>query len=753
MKHFALIGNPNCGKTTLFNNLTGSTAHVGNWPGVTVDKKDGIYKNGSEKVSIIDLPGIYSLSPYTDEEVISRNYILDEVVDCVINIVDATNLQRNLYLTTQLLEMNVPVVVALNMMDIVTKNGERIDVKALENKLGVPVKEISALKEDNIDELMELAIKASNTKRNVRTVIKNKTIQPLIEDIVNECKKDDFNNPLYHAIKLIEGDELEGKYHPSLVEKVSDFKREHKDPIFGDDYESLIADARYEFIEKDFDAILTKSKDVVKSAKRTSKIDRVLTNKWAGIPIFIAILFVVFHLTFSTDLFYLNALGAFGADGLLSFEGTMFEGLFADGGINSPGVFLQTFVTSITDWLSGVVAGWIESGGAAPWVSAFVVDGVLAGLFSVLSFLPQILVLFLFLSILEDTGYMARVAFILDRLFHKFGLSGRALMPLIMGFGCSVPAMMGTRTLLDEKERIATIRVIPFFSCSAKLPILTAICGAIVSFFGVGNADLIAMGMYVLGMATAIIAIILMRGTTMKGRVSPLVMELPTYHLPQFKALMIHLSDKAKHFIKKAFTIVLASTIIIWFVNHFTWDWKFLEEAETSKSILASIGQLIQPIFTPLGFGSQLTSAGWVFAVAALTGLIAKEDVINTFGTLAAAIVAGFSPELMGDGVAATEALIGATGITVPGLIAFIAFNMLTIPCFAAVATARGELTKKKFNWTLLFWIVTSVIVSSAVYVIGSWWWTCFIYVAVVAAAILGINLYNKKHSKILEVK
>ena len=382
--------------------------------------------------------------------------------------------------------------------------------------------------------------------------------------------------------------------------------------------------------------------------------------------------------------------------------------------------------------------------GSPAWVGGFIGDGILGGLFAVIGFLPQILFLFLFFSIFEDTGYMARVAFILDRIFRKFGLSGRSFMPMIMGFGCSVPAMINTRTLGNEKERTATIRVIPFFSCGAKLPILTAIAGGIVGMFGVSNVDLITFGMYVLGMATAIVTVIIMRYTTMKGEVSPFIMELPSYHIPQFKSLMIHLWDKTKHFIQKAFTIILLSTIIIWVISHFTWSWSYLEDEKMNLSILAGIGQLIQPLFTPLGFGVQLGNFGWIFAVAAITGLIAKENVIATFGTLAAVIVGSIIETDPDGGLKAVEIMITATGITVPALLAFIAFNMTTIPCFAAVATAKAELPKAKYATTILFWVVTSFVISMGIYLMGTWWWTSFIFVAVVALGILGIYVYNK---------
>lgn len=742
MKRFALAGNPNSGKTTLFNSLTGSTAHVGNWPGVTVEKKEGVYKKEKVPISIIDLPGIYSLSPYTPEEVISRNYILDEKPDCVINIIDATNLERNLYLSTQIMEIDVPMVIALNMMDVVRKKGDRINAKELEKRLGIPVVEISALREKNLEELAHTAYKSSLQPRKGVTVLQNKKILEVIEDCRVRLEEIGAESALYHAIKLVEGDEIETKDHPQMVKIVTEYKKSFKDEIFESDFEALIADGRYKYITKNFAPLVTKKEETAADKMTVSdKIDRVLTNKWAGIPIFIAILFIIFHLTFAEDFLYLG--------GLLNlspvFEGSAFEGLFwTDAGINSPGVILQNLVIGSTDWLSGVVGGWLST--SPEWVSGFITDGVLAGLFAVLSFLPQILLLFLFFSILEDSGYMARVAFILDRIFRKFGLSGRAFMPMIMGFGCSIPAIINTRTLADENERTATIRVIPFFSCGAKLPILTAIAGSIATMVGLAFPDLITLGMYFLGMIVAIVTVLLMRNTTMRGEVPPFIMELPSYHMPQFKSLMLHLWDKAKHFIKKAFTIILASTIVIWFILHFSWNWTYLSDEEIGSSIITSLGQFIQPLFTPLGFGSQLSAAfGWVFIVAAITGLIAKENVIGTFGVLAAVIVA--SGSITGaEGLSDMAVMIQGTGIGVPGLLAFIAFNLLTIPCFAAVATAKAELPKAKFTGTLIFWVVVSYAVSSAVYLIGTWWWTSFIFLALIAGLIVGVVLYNKKH-------
>ena len=741
MKKFALVGNPNCGKTTLFNNLTGSTAHTGNWPGVTVDRREGEYKKCPEPVTIVDLPGIYSLSPYTPEEVVSRNFILDEKPDCIINIIDATNLERNLYLSTQILEIDVPIIIALNMIDEVKKSGDTIDADVLEKKIGVPVVAISALKGEGTTELMDRAYEIAEQKRDGFTVLEQSKLSHLINDVAIALKGQNIENPLFHAVKLVESDELEVAAHEPLLGMIDNFKSTFEDDIFGVDFEALIADGRYKYISKNYSTALTRNNKTDKSKlTKSDKIDRVLTHRIWGIPMFLLILFTIFHLVFSENFLFIGA--ALGKD-WVSLPGTAFEGVFGAGGINSPGAILQGLMEVLMNWITEGVAGLLVN--APAWVTGLLCDGILGGLSAVLSFIPQILLLLMLFSILEDTGYMARVAFILDRILRRFGLSGRAFMPMIMGFGCSVPAMINTRTLADENERVTTVRVIPFFSCGAKLPILTAISGGIVMSFGVGNADIITYSMYVVGIVTAILTVILMKTTTMKGEAAPFIMELPNYRLPQFKSLMLLMWDKAKHFIQKAFTIILASTIVIWFVSHFSFDWKFLQDAEMNNSILAGFGKLVQPLFTPLGFGSQLNEWGWVFIVSAITGLIAKENVVATFGTLAACIGAS----VVGggaDGVAETALMIQASGITIPALIAFIAFNMTTIPCMAAVATARAEMpNKKKFKWTLVFWICTSYIVATIIYLVGSWWWTIFIVLAVVAMVIAGKILYNSK--------
>ena len=757
MLKFALAGNPNSGKTTLFNALTGSTAHVGNWPGVTVDKREGTYKKGAQPVDIVDLPGIYSLSPYTPEEVIARNFVLEENPDCIINIVDATNLERNLYLTTQLMEIEIPMVVALNMTDVLEKNGDKIDVKLLEKRIGLPVVEISALKGMNVDILMKRAMEAVQEKRVGVSVLKDSVLGSAIANAEIALKLKDVPAPLFHAIKLVEKDEIEVKNHPAEAKAVQSFIKENvceKDGFCGD-AEAEIADARYKYITTHYSSTLTRArKPSYDHLSKSDKADKVLTHKIWGLPIFLVILFAIFHLTFSEDMLYLGAIiKPFGAwcEGISE---TTAGGIFFAGGLNSPGVILFNAMDLLTSSIGEWLTLGLEALNANAVVTGLVVDGIWGGVASVLSFLPQILVLFLFFSILEDTGYMARVAFMLDRVFRRFGVSGRAFMPMIMGFGCSVPAMVNTRTMADEREREATVRVIPFFSCGAKMPILLAIAGGIVQYLNKGNADVITYSMYLLGIVTALISLLVMRNTTKRGEASPFIMELPTYHMPGFKNLMLHLWDKAKHFIQKAFTVILISCVAIWFFSNFTWEWKLVETitlangeefANVDQSILASIGKFVQPLFTPLGFGSQLNSKGWVFAVAAILGLIAKEDVIAAFGTLAACLAATTFTGTTEEGIYEVTVMIEQTGITVPALLSFIAFNMLTIPCFAAVAAARGEIGKGKFKWTLLFWIVVSYLVSTIVYTVGEFIWPVAIWVALTAIAVVAIIIYNKK--------
>ncbi len=768
--NFALAGNPNCGKTTLFNSLTGSTAYVGNWPGVTVEKREGTYKNKKLGDCLItDLPGIYSLSPYSPEEVISRNFILESKPDCVINVIDATNLERNLFMTTQILEMDTPVVLALNMTDALEAQGQKIDAKALSKKLGVPVVNVSALKQQGLEELMAVAIATATHPRQGRVVWDASDIASYIEEAVKVYSSEKIENPTFHAIKALENDEIELAKNASAAQKVHSIVPE------GVDFEAKSADYRYRYISKELSGVRS---GFVNSEKKklslSDKIDRVLTNRWAAFPILIVLFYLIFQIVFNSDVLYLKAMGVDFGDGFLDNlvhmpgaeeEGGriagVFDGLFytADGW-NSLGTFLANLLNACT----GAFQAWIGTLiPADSWVNGFICEGVLGGLFAVVGFLPQILLLFFFFSILEDSGYMARVAFVLDRLFRRFGVSGRAFLPMIMGFGCGVPAMINTRTLTSDKERTKTIRVIPFFACSAKLPILVAVAGALASAAGI-NAGLLTFAMYILGVAMAILMVIVMNHTTQREEVAPFVMELPSYHLPQPRALAIHIWDKAKHFLKKAFTIILVTTILVWVFSNFTSSWQFIPafsdetadglaeinaigytslKAMQSSSILANIGKVIQPIFTPLGWGSQTGENGWAYSVAAINGLIAKENVVGTLGSLGAILTGG---EAIEEGAEAMSAIMSATSWTTGGMISFIIFNVLTIPCFASVATAKGELASKKDFWgTILFWLAVSYFTAAAFYVMIDWAWTIAIILPALVIALVIIFFYSKK--------
>ena len=694
---FALAGNPNCGKTTLFNALTGSTAHVGNWPGVTVDKREGVYKKLSESVDIIDLPGIYSLSPYTPEEVVSRNYIVDEKPDLVINIVDVTNLERNLYLTTQILEIDVPVVLALNMTDVLYKNGDSIDSKVLEEKLGIKVVEISALKKKGVDELMKVCFDEAKNERRGISVLSDSELKDLTLDAYKLFEEEKIDSPLFHAIKLIEGDEIEVENHVKENEKLLSFKNKYINDSFDGDFEGKVADIRYKYITKYFSKVVKKNKH--EELTKSDKVDRVLTHRIWAIPIFLIIMFIVFHFTFSEDLLGINKI--FGltitSEGWINFlTGMGYEGMLEEGeaileGIPSLGVFLQSWMGFATGSLIDLFRSFMPEG---TWYTGLVCDGLLTGLDSIFSFLPQILLLFLFISILEDSGYMARVAFIMDRAFRRFGLSGKSFIPLLMGFGCSVPAMMGAKTLEDEKERDMTIRLTPFFSCGAKAPIwaMLALCVA-GSFLG----DIFVFSIYLLGIVVAILSALLIKAFSKNKEVSPFIMELPQYHLPQFKSLLIHLWEKLKHFVVKASTIITASIILIWFLSNFGWAfWNGLVE-DIDDSILASIGHGLKYVFYPCGWA--IGDDGWKYTVASITGLIAKEDVVATMANL------GLEP--------------GTLTLNNAQIYAFAAYNLVTFPCFAAIATAKGESSKNGFLVTILWWVGASYVVSAIVYLIG----------------------------------
>ena len=806
MKKFALAGNPNSGKTTLFNSLTGATAHVGNWPGVTVDKREGQYKKLGQPIYIVDLPGIYSLSPYTPEEVVSRNFILDEKPDCVINIVDATNLERNLYLTTQLLEIDVPLVVALNMSDVVRKNGDKIDVNQLSSKLGVPVVEISALKEENLETLMQEAFKASNESRRGKTVIENKDLLHLINDVRIAFEGKGVENPLFHAIKLVELDELETNSHQDLIKMVEEFKTTFEDNTFGDDFEALIADSRYKYISNNYSITVTKNSKSDESKDKlnqSDKIDKVMTHRIWALPIFAFIMFLIFHITFSEDILFLNrwfgaqvkgevpinALSGLGYDGMIEenvdaafeyleysdeelaedeeakavvdkikavavsdgvdlnddeaveeFKATVIEEYkenkekydFVDepamDGVPSLGVWLQSWFGAGTGALVDLAARGFDSAGVGDsWYAGLVCDGILTGLDAVLSFVPQIMVLFLFIAILEDSGYMARVAFILDRAFRKFGLSGKAFIPMLTGFGCSVPAIMATRTLEDEKEKNRTIRLMTCFSCGAKAPIwaLFAAVGAMAGFAG----DIFVFTIYLGGIALAVVYALFMKLFSKDTYVSPFIMELPAYHLPQAKNVIAHLWEKLKHYVIKAGTIIAACTIVIWFLSHFSWAfWNGLVEID--HSILADLGRGLSYFFFPLGWAQG--ADGWKYSVATLTGLIAKEDVVATMAEL------GLKER--------TIALNGAQ------VYAFCAYNLFTLPCFAAIGAAHGEQKGKEFWLTLLWWLAMSYGISLLLYWVGALYivaiWAGIIVTLAIIGLIVGAGIIVSRRQK-----
>lgn len=732
---FCLAGNPNSGKTTLFNSLTGSTAHVGNWPGVTVDKREGVYKKLPERVHIVDLPGIYSLSPYTPEEVVSRNYILEEHPDVIINIVDATNLERNLYLTTQLIETDIPVVIALNMMDVVEKNGDKIDKKALESLMGVPVVEISALKNKNLAALMKTAYETAGKGKGGRSVIEQSgVLGGVYKEIVGLYGDAGCGDKVFHAVKMLEADELETAKFPEIAKKAAGLKSKINAKAFDDDFEAMVADARYRFLTQHISSVISRA--AREENTRSDRADRVLTHRIWGIPLFLLIIFAVFHITFAEDFLFLN--GLFGVSvtdpGWINFfSGMGYEGMLeeAAGGVvsmavPSVGVWLQSWMGWLTGSIIDVVSGWMSASPA--WLSGLVCDGLLSGLDSIFSFLPQILLLFLFLSILEDSGYMARVAFIMDRAFRKFGLSGKAFMPLLMCFGCGVPGVMATKTLENEKERRMTMMIAPFFSCGAKLPIWLAFAGVL---FAGQYGDLVVFSVYLIGIVVAIVAAIILRFTVFKGETPPFIMELPSYHLPQFKNLMAHLWEKLKHFIIKAGTIIAASIVVIWFLSNFDFAfWNGMVD-NIEYSMMGRIGNVIKYLFYPLGFA--MGADGWKFVVASLTGLLAKEEVVATLEVLSGGL--------------GLEALLG--GMTVASAYSFMLFNLLAVPCMAMVAAVYGEIGSGKRTWGAIgFWLLTAYVVSMVTYWSVSYWWIGVIILVAIAAALTVLYIRHKNNNK-----
>lgn len=658
---FALIGNQNSGKTTLFNQLTGANQHVGNFPGVTVEKKEGTIKK-TTSATVVDLPGIYSLSPFTAEEIVTRDFLLKDRPDAIINIVDATNIERNLYLTLQLIELNFPLVVALNMMDEVTGSGNSIDIQKLKDELGVPVVPISASKNQGISELVTTALKIAEKKilpKNmdfctgaVHRAIHSMAL--LIEDHAEE-----LNIPIrYAATKLIEGDELTIKALKLNENELDilDHITNEMETAMGMDKEAVLADMRYTYIEHLVNISVQKNSET-KEQLRSIKIDSLLTHKYLAIPLFIAIMGIVFWLTF----------GLFG-----SF-------------LSEHMIRLISFITNITDKA-------LTNYGLNPTVHSLIIDGIFAGVGSVLSFLPTILILFFFLSILEDSGYMARVAFVMDKLLRKIGLSGRSFVPMLIGFGCSVPAIMSARTLSSERDRKMTIMLTPYMSCSAKLPIYAVFTSA----FFPGHEAFMMIFIYLLGMAVAILMGLLLKGTLFKGNPIPFVMELPAYRLPSTKTIYLHIYEKAKDFIRKAFTIIFIATIVIWFLQRF--DMRINEVANSADSILAHLGSFLAPLFSPLGFGD------WRASTALITGLMSKETVVSTFAILLN----------IGDVTQLSSAL--SQLFSPLSAFSFLCFTLLYMPCVAALAAVKREMGSYKSAigamalQTAVAWVVTFIL-------------------------------------------
>ena len=669
----ALAGNPNCGKTTLFNALTGSDQYVGNWPGVTVEKKEGKAKTDGREVTVVDLPGIYSLSPYSMEEIVARDFIIGESPDAIINIVDATNLERNLYLTVQLLELERPMVMALNFMDEVEKNGDRIDIDKLSELLGIPVVPITAKTGENLDELMRVAHRQMHI---------GFTIEP--DDLY-----DDFTHEIHHrigelihdkayaaalpahwcAIKLIEGDDIvEKSLGLSDGEKrgVEDIAAEYVSSSALGDRETLIADSRYAYIEK-ITAKCFKRGRPVDALSVSDKIDRVVTNKYLAVPVFLLAMLVMFAVTF-------GPIGSWLSDGV----GALVEN------------HISVWVRLGLDALS-----------APDWLISLCVDGIIAGVGGVLTFLPQIALLFFFLSILEDSGYMARAAFIMDRLLQRFGLSGKAFIPMLMGFGCTVPAVMGARTMENERDRRMTIMLTPFMSCSAKLPVYGLISAA---FFG-AKAGIIVFSLYVLGMLVAIVSGIIFKNTIFKGGKAPFVLELPPYRLPALSNVLRHVWEKVRGFLVKAGTLILAMSVVLWFLQSF--DGTFSMVSDPSASILGALGGAIAPIFRPMGFGT------WQAAVALLTGLVAKESVVASLS-----MFYGFSMTAESSAVAAALA---STFATPAAAFAFLVFVLLYVPCVAALSAIRKEMGSLRWTLASIGWqLLCAYIVSLLAYTLGS---------------------------------
>lgn len=663
---FALIGNQNCGKTTLFNQLTGANQHVGNFPGVTVDQKVGEIKE-HKNCSVVDLPGIYSLRPYTSEEIVTRDFLINEKPDAIINIVDATNIERNLYLTLQLLEMQIPMVLALNMMDEVRNNGGSIDVMGMSEKLGIPVVPISAVKAEGISELVEKVIRTAEKKKypKITDFCEKGPVHRCIHALSHQVEDHAQNlgiSPRFAATKVVENDvEIIKKLNFSQNEfemmqhSIEEMETDHKM-----DRNAALADMRYTFIEKVCKDTVKHPKES-KEHKRSEKIDRILTNKYLAIPMFLAIMMLIFHLTF-------GLIGAWLSD-LLSL------------GIEQ--------ITDICD--KGLTAYGIN-----PVVHSLIIDGVFAGVGSVLSFLPVIVVLFFFLSILEDSGYMARIAFVMDKLLRKIGLSGRSFVPMLIGFGCTVPAVMATRTLSSDRDRKMTIMLTPFISCSAKIPVYSVFAMA----FFKDHAALVMMALYVTGIVVSILVALILKGTVFSGKPVPFVMELPNYRLPSVKSVLQLMWDKAKDFLQRAFTIIFVATIIIWFLQ--TFDTRINVVTDSANSLLAVLGRWVAPIFTPLGFGD------WRISTSLITGFTAKEAVVSTMSVLCGTSMSNL-PQTLGSFCTPLSA------------VSFLVFTLLYTPCVAAIAAIRREMDSAlQAVGIVIMQCVIAWLVAFGVYRIGS---------------------------------
>lgn len=651
---FALAGNQNCGKTTLFNQLTGSNQHVGNFPGVTVDQKVGQMKSHPD-CSVVDLPGIYSLRPYTNEEIVTRDFLLNEKPDGIINIVDATNIERNLYLTLQLMEMRIPMVLALNMMDEVRNNGGTINVEKMSEALGIPVVPISAAKNEGIEELVQAAVRVAKEKRTAKVIdfCKQGPVHRCIHSVCHQIEDHAEKAGLsvrFSCSKLIENDtrivdmlqlsqnELELVEH-SIIEMEAEA---------GMDRNAALAGMRYDFIESVCADTVIKCEES-KEHIRSVKIDSILTHKYFAIPIFILVMFLVFFLTF-------NVFGA----------------------------VLSDLLSMLIDDITALVDKGLTAYGINPVVHSLVIDGIFAGVGSVLSFLPIIVVLFFFLSILEDTGYMARIAFVMDKLLRKIGLSGRSIVPLLVGFGCTVPAVMASRTLSSERDRRMTIMLTPFMSCSAKIPIYAVFAAAFFQKY----AALVMIGMYLTGIIIGIIVALIFDRTVFRGKPIPFVMELPNYRFPSAKSVLLLMWDKAKDFLQRAFTIIFLATVIIWFLQSF--DSRLNVVTDSADSILAAIGHLLAPVFAPLGFND------WRIPTALITGFTAKEAVISTLGVLMGTSTAALGPALH-------------TLFTPVSAISFLVFTLLYTPCVAAIAAVKRELES---GWLALGVVILQCVVA-----------------------------------------